>query len=809
MKKGAKAGTELMDLPCLPLRDVVIFPGMSVPLFVGRSGSIAAVEASEGPGKAPRQVVAVAQKDPSTKDPAKRELYDVGCIAVIKQVVRMPDATLKIVVEGKSRVRIDSLNRTRECLMALVQPVESPVDVESDLSGLMRNVSHRFEEYVRLGQKIPQESAMAVLNLADAARLSDSVAAQIFAPPAVKQSLLEEFSPEKRLYRLSEILEREIDIAKLENKIRSQVRKQMDVNQREYYLAEQMKAIQKEMGRPDSREDFDALREAIEKAGMPPEVKEKADKELARLEKMPPLTPETTVARNYIGWLTELPWTRKTEDQIDVRKAQKILDEDHYGLDKPKERILEYLAVCKLAEQIKGPILCLVGPPGVGKTSLGKSIARAMSREFVRMSLGGVRDEAEIRGHRRTYVGSMPGRILQLLAKAKVRNPVFLLDEVDKMSVDFRGDPSSALLEVLDPEQNRHFVDHFLEVGFDLSECLFITTANVRFAIPPPLLDRMEVIELSGYTQPEKIQIAKSFLVPKQTAENGLSARPVKLSDDVIGTIIRRYTNEAGVRDLERHIGKIFRRAARAVAEGKRAKLAIRESDLEKILGVPQVHEKRTLLSARSESGAAAGLAWTERGGDVLLVEVSRIPGRGQLILTGSLGDVMKESGMAALTFARKIAGRLGVGPELFRKSDFHIHVAEGAIPKDGPSAGITIASALLSAILSEHIPKDLAMTGEITLSGRILPVGGLRSKLLAAQRYGIRRVVLPRENEPQIREIPSHEIAQLKLDYVDRMEDLIPILFPKCRLHRSDLTAEPATRRSAQSLPASMPAAH
>lgn len=766
---------------------------MSVPLFVGRAASVGAIEAAGG-GK--KYLFVSTQKDSRLNEPKREDLHDTGCVVEVVQVTRLPDGTLKVLVEGRGRARIEKYSAGRDHVTVHVRLLDAaPGEVPAEeLQALERNVRHRFEEYVRLSNKMPMESAMTIVNLEDPARLSDAVAANLAVPTAVKQTFLEELSVSKRLLSLSELLEREIEIATMENKIRTRVRKQMEGIQREYYLNEQVKAIQRELGKGEGREEMDVLREAIASAGMPDEVREKAEKELARLEKMPPMTPETTVTRSYLGWLTDLPWSKRTEDTLDIRRAKKILDEDHYGLDKPKERILEYLAVCKLAGKIKGPILCFVGPPGVGKTSLGKSIARAIGRQFVRMSLGGVRDEAEIRGHRRTYVGALPGRILQLLAKAKSKNPVFLLDEVDKMSVDFRGDPSSALLEVLDPEQNHHFVDHYLEVGFDLSECLFITTANVKFAIPYPLLDRMEVIELPGYTEPEKVRIARSFIVPKQMKENGLEKRPVRMADPVLRTIIRRYTNEAGVRDLERHIGKVLRQMAKIEAErghgprrgrGPRRRIpqVIRETRLAKILGVPQVNEKRTLLAGRTDAGSAAGLAWTELGGDVLLVEVGMVPGRGQLILTGRLGDVMKESGQAALTFARGVGGSLGIRPEIFRKNDFHVHVAEGAIPKDGPSAGITIASALLSAVLAEPTAPHTAMTGEITLRGRVLPVGGLRSKLLAAQRYGIHQVILPRENVPQVSEIPPHEIEGLKLHYVESIVEALPVLFPGRRL--------------------------
>lgn len=773
---------ELQSLPCLPLRDLVVFPGMSVPLFVGRAASVGAIEATGGEKKS---LFVTAQKDASQNDPKRADLFEMGCIVEIVQIARLPDGTLKVLVEGRSRARIEKFSAGRDHVTTHVRPVESEAgDVpEEEFKALVRNVIHRFEEYVQLSNKLPAETAMTIVNIDDPSRLSDAVAANLSISTAAKQNFLDELSISKRLYSLSEVLEREIEITNLENKIRSRVRKQMEGVQREYYLNEQAKAIQRELGKADGKEELEILREAIEKAGMPDEAKEKALKEMARLEKMPPLTPETTVVRSYLGWLTDLPWNRRTEDSLDIRKAKKILDEDHYGLEKPKERILEYLAVCKLAGKIKGPILCLVGPPGVGKTSLGKSIARAIGREFVRMSLGGVRDEAEIRGHRRTYVGALPGRILQLLAKAKSKNPVFLLDEVDKMSVDFRGDPSSALLEVLDPEQNHHFVDHYLEVGFDLSECLFITTANVKFSIPYPLLDRMEVIELPGYTEPEKVKIAKSFIVPKQMKENGLEKNPIRMPEPVLQTIIRRYTNEAGVRDLERNIGKVLRQIAKSVAEGRKGKRVIHENRLQKILGVPQVNEKRTLLSGRVDAGSAAGLAWTELGGDMLLVEVAMIPGKGHLILTGRLGEVMKESGQAAMTFARGVGESLGVRPEIFRKHDFHVHVAEGAIPKDGPSAGITITAALLSAVLGEPIAPHVAMTGEITLRGRILPVGGLRSKLLAAQRYGITRVILPKENEAQISEIPPQEIQGLKLHYVESMAEALPVLFPSRKI--------------------------
>jgi len=777
MTSDSQTQKAVLLLPCLPLRDMVVFPGMSVPLFVGRAGSVGAVESA---GKRNRLFV-VAQKNSDIQDPKREHLHDTGCIVEISQVTRLPDGTLKVLVEGLQRARIQKVAAGRDHLTAHVQPIETtPGDAPmEELEALARNVRHRFEEYIKLTQKLPAEAAMAILHLEDPDKLADAVAAHLAVHTDIRQKFLDETAVPARLFSLSEILEREIEIANLENKIRSRVRKQMETLQREYYLNEQVKAIQRELGKPDSREEFDAIREAIRKAEMPDEAREKAEKELGRLEKMPSLTPEATVARSYLTWLTDLPWNRRTTDVHDVRRAKKILDEDHYGLEKPKERILEYLAVCKLAGKIKGPILCFVGPPGVGKTSLGRSIARALGREFVRMSLGGVRDEAEIRGHRRTYIGALPGRILQLLAKAKSKNPVFLLDEVDKMSVDFRGDPSSALLEVLDPEQNHHFVDHYLELGFDLSECLFITTANVRFAIPYPLLDRMEVIDLPGYTEPEKLQIARQFLLPKQMRENGLESTPVRIADAAIRVIVRRYTNEAGVRDLERNIGKVLRQSAKRVAEGRKGPRAVQAGHLQKILGVPQVHEKRTLLSARMEAGAAAGLAWTELGGDVLLVEAALVPGRGTLILTGRLGEVMKESGQAALTFARSMCGQLGLMPEVFRKNDFHIHVAEGAIPKDGPSAGITLAAALLSALLGRPVRPAVAMTGEITLRGRVLPVGGLRSKLLAAQRYGMEEVILPKENEAQVSEIPANEIQGLKLRYVESISEAMTLLFP------------------------------
>ncbi len=799
---------EILAMPALPLRNLVVFPGMSVPLFVGRTASMGAIDAAR---EFKNHIFVTAQKNGDLNDPKREDLYDDGCIVEIVQTVRLPDGTLKVIVEGRSRARIESWTEGRDYAAAKVIAVNSEPDLSdsTEIQALMRNIIHRFEEYCRLSNKTPVEAAMSVVNIDDPSTLTDAAVSNLAVPPQVKQSFLAERSVSKRLLALSELLERELEISRMEIRIRERVRKQMETLQREHYLNEQVKAIHKELGKSDEKEELQELRESLDRAGLSDEAKEKAAKELSRLEKMPPMTPETTVSRTYLGWLADLPWNKRTEDSIDVRRAKQILDEDHYGLDKPKERILEYLAVCKLAGKIKGPILCFVGPPGVGKTSLGKSIARALGRQFVRMSLGGVRDEAEIRGHRRTYIGSLPGRILQLLAKAKSKNPVFLLDEVDKMSVDFRGDPSSALLEVLDPEQNSHFVDHYLEVGFDLSECLFITTANLRLSIPYPLLDRMEVIELPGYTEPEKIRIARTFLVPKQIRENGMPPSMMRLGEDALRSIVRRYTNEAGVRDLERHIGKLVRHAARKTAEGRKIRRAISQKQLQKILGVPQVHEKRTLLSNRVDPGTAAGLAWTELGGDVLIVEVVLVTGRGQLILTGRLGEVMKESGLAALTFARTIGEGLGIKPEIFRKHDFHVHVAEGAIPKDGPSAGITIASALLSAVLREPLPAHLAMTGEITLRGRVLPVGGLRSKLLAARRYGITAVILPKENKPQISEIPAHEIQGLKLHYVESIRDALPFLFPARRYRESPASRSSRPGESKSGISVTIPAAH
>jgi len=790
-------------IPCLPLRDLVVFPGMAVPLFVGRMSSVGAVEAAAGSGK--KRLLAVAQKDASVEEPGRPDLYDVGCVIEITQQSRLPDGTLKVLVEGRDRARIDKWQPGRDCVLVQVETLDSDPQTANaeEFQALTRNVIHRFEEYIRLSNKMPVEAAMAILHLQDPSALSDAVASHLSLTAAVRQKLLETLSVESRMFQLSELLEKEIEIARLESRIRGRVRKQMEELQREHYLNEQVKAIQKELGYGDDKDDIQSIRETIEKSGMPAEVKEKALKELLRLQKMPPLSPESTVVRTYLGWLTDLPWNRRTEDSLDLKRAKAILDEDHYGLKKPKERILEYLAVCKLAGKIKGPILCLVGPPGVGKTSLGKSIARALGREFVRMSLGGVRDEAEIRGHRRTYIGALPGRILQLIAKAKSKNPVVLLDEIDKMSVDFRGDPSAALLEVLDPEQNAHFVDHYLEVGFDLSECLFVTTANVRFAIPYPLFDRMEIIDLPGYTEPEKLEIARGFLIPKQMRENGLEKKPVRVTPSAIRQVVRRYTNEAGVRDLERHVGKILRQIARVVASGKRGPRQIHEKMLTRYLGVPQVHSKHTMLAGLVEAGTAAGLAWTEQGGDVLLIEVEKVPGKGNLILTGRLGDVMKESGQAALTFARSVSERLSVRPEVFRKFDFHVHVSEGAIPKDGPSAGITMASALLSVLLGRPIPRGMAMTGEITLRGRILPVGGLRSKLMAALRYGMTQVILPMENKPQVSEIPANEIRGLKLHYVESIREALPILFPGRRGAQGVSGYKPASKGSSIQIPA------
>ncbi len=740
-------------IPVLPLRDVVVFPHMVIPLFVGRRKSIVALEKSMEVGK---HILLVAQRNAADDDPVAEDIYAVGTIASILQLLKLPDGTVKVLVEGEQRVRIDGYVDIDDMFSANITTMDTVEMGDREAEVLIRTVLAEFDQYVKLNNKIPPEILTSLSGIDDAGRLADTIAAHLSLKIEDKQRILEMVDTRERLEHILGIMESEIDLLQVEKRIRGRVKKQMEKSQREYYLNEQMKAIQKELGdMEDSPNEIEDLVAKIEAAGMSKEAKGKAEAELKKLKMMSPMSAEATVVRNYIDWLVQVPWKKRSKVRKDLVIAEQILEEDHYGLEKVKERILEYLAVQQRIRKIKGPILCLVGPPGVGKTSLGKSIARATNRKFIRMSLGGVRDEAEIRGHRRTYIGSLPGKIVQNMAKVKMKNPLFMLDEVDKMSMDFRGDPSSALLEVLDPEQNHTFVDHYLEVDYDLSEVMFIATANT-LNIPPPLLDRMEVIRLSGYTEDEKIHIALKYLVPKQRKNNGLKDEEVSISKSALYDVVRYYTREAGVRGLEREIAKTFRKVTKQLLlDPSRTKVAITPRNLGKYLGVRRHRYGKT--EENNQVGQVVGLAWTEVGGELLSIESVIVPGKGKQIYTGKLGDVMQESIQTALSVVRSRAESFGIDPEFFHKHDFHVHVPEGATPKDGPSAGIGMCTALLSAVAGIPVRSDVAMTGEITLRGEVLPIGGLKEKLLAAHRGGVKTVIIPDENEKDLAEIPKN----------------------------------------------------
>ncbi len=765
------------EYPLLPLRDVVIFPGMIIPLFVGRSKSIAALEAAM---QGDKRLVLVAQKRMDVDEPTPSDLYSVGTLINLLQLLKLPDGSIKVLVEGVRRVRIQKVLSTDPFLAVEAHPMDERESPTQKTEALLRHVNSQFESYVRLNRKIPQETLLSIVNLDDPSRLADNIAAHVSVKVADKQRLLACANPTTRLRYLSEILHSELEILELEQNIKNEVRKQMEQSQKEYYLHEQIKAIQRELGKDgEGGEDWSKYKSRIKKARMSKEAEEKAMEELERLASMPPLSPESTVVRNYLDWLCDLPWSKSTRDQLDIILAEKILNEDHYGLEKPKERILEFLSVRKLKKDLKGPILCFVGPPGVGKTSLGRSIARSLGRKFVRLSLGGVRDEAEIRGHRRTYIGSMPGRIIQSLKKVKSRNPVFLLDEIDKMSMDFRGDPSSALLEVLDPEQNYTFSDHYLEVEFDLSDVMFIATANVSHPIPPALQDRMEIIEIPSYTEEDKAHIAQDFLVPKQIKNHGLVPFKPNFSREAIVQVIRDYTREAGVRNLERELASVCRKLARkAATQGLDKNIPVTPKLVNELLGIPKFREPE--LGRENGVGYATGLAVTSTGGEVLGTEVTIMEGTGQLILTGKLGEVMQESAKAALSFARTRTKHLGLVRDFYKRFDIHIHVPEGAIPKDGPSAGITIASALISALTGRPVTDNLAMTGEITLRGRVLPIGGVKEKVLAAHRADIRRVLLPDDNRKDIPDIPKHVVECMDIIFVKNMDEVLDVALEK-----------------------------
>lgn len=761
-------------LPLLALRGMLVFPYTVTPLDVGRERSIHALEEAMIQD---RLLVLAAQKDARVAEPGPDDLYRIGTLAEIKQLLKMPEGQLKVLVEGLRRIRIKDFVQSDPFVQVIVEevslPTEEEIDIDPEMEALMRSTVEQFERYVKLSKKLPAEVLISISGIEEPARLADNIAAQLSVPLEVKQQLLSIIDVRERLEELLVVLSREMEILELEKRIHLRVRKQMEKSQKEYYLREQMKAIQKELGEQDEhRSEIEEYRDKIRKAKMPKEAREKAESELSRLEKMPPMAAEAVVVRNYLDWLVSLPWAKKTRDRLDVAAAARILDADHYGLDKVKERILEFLAVRQLTKNMKGPILCLVGPPGVGKTSLAQSIAKSLKRNFVRFSLGGVRDEAEIRGHRRTYVGAMPGKIIQAIRKAGSSNPVILLDEVDKMTYDFRGDPSSALLEVLDPEQNSNFGDHYLEVTYDLSDVMFITTANVLGNIPRPLLDRMEVISIAGYTEEEKLEIAKRHLLPKQIQANGLKEDQIQVSENTLRKLIQEYTRESGVRNLEREIASVCRKAAKEIVQGEKPPIRVTVTKLEALLGKPRYRHTRAEIEDRV--GVVTGLAYTQFGGDILSIEITVVPGKGKLILTGQLGDVMKESAQAAFSYVRSIAGQLGIPADFHEHNDIHIHVPEGAVPKDGPSAGIAITTALASALSNRAVRGDVAMTGEVTLRGRVLPIGGVKEKLLAAHRAGITTVLLPEENKKDLEEIPKNIQKRLKIHLVTEMDEVL-----------------------------------
>ncbi len=757
-------------LPTLPLKDVVIYPHMVIPLFVGRERSISALEAAmEGDQK----IFLIAQQDSKEEKPGLESLYQVGTIASVLQLLRLPDGTLKVLVEGERRARVLMHDQEISDYFALrIDQMDDVLDEGVDLEPLSRSLLSQFDHYVKLNKKIPPEVISALSGIDDLSRLSDTIAAHMAIKIEDRQMLLELESVEERANALLLLLESEIDILQVEKKIRGRVKNQMEKNQREYYLNEQMKAIQKELTETDEEHDeIEMLEKKIYAAKMTQEAHDKAKQELKKLKSMSPMSAEASVSRNYIDALLQVPWHKRTRVKLDLKKAQSVLDDDHYGLKEVKERILEYLAVQKRVRKLKGPILCLVGPPGVGKTSLGASIARATGRKFTRMSLGGVRDEAEIRGHRRTYIGALPGKVMHKLSKAEIKNPLFLLDEIDKMAMDFRGDPSSALLEVLDPEQNNAFNDHFLEVDYDLSEVMFIATAN-SLEIPPALLDRMEVIRLSGYTEDEKLNIARRYLVPKHIKAAGLKANEISISDKIVMAIIRYYTREAGVRSLEREIAKICRKVVTHILKTGKKRVLLTENNLEDYLGVKRY--RYGLADSENQIGQVTGLAWTEVGGELLRIEASAVPGKGKTLRTGKLGEVMQESIQAAITVVRSRAEQYDIAADFYEKCDLHIHVPEGATPKDGPSAGIAMCTALVSALSKRPVRADVAMTGEITLRGEVLPIGGLKEKLLAAHRGGIKTVLIPHENERDLLDIPDNVKADLEIIPVEWIEQVL-----------------------------------
>ncbi len=775
-------------LPILPLRDVVVYPHMVIPLFVGREKSIRALDVATTGEK---RILLIAQRSAEVDDPGMNDLYPIGTVATILQLLKLPDGTIKVLVEGLNRARVRSIVEVDDYFEAVVDEYdEQNGKYEREAEVMSRSVLTVFDQYVKLNKKIPPEILSSLSGIEDAGRLADTIAAHMALKLEEKQKILEVIDVRERLEKLLGLIEGEIDIMQIEKRIRGRVKQQMEKSQREYYLNEQMKAIQKELGDLDEvPNEIDDLQQKINDSGMTKEALEKARTELSKLKMMSPMSAEATVVRNYIDWLLSAPWKKRTKIRHDLSAAEKVLDEDHYGLEKVKERILEYLAVQQRVRKLKGPILCLVGPPGVGKTSLGRSIARSTNRKFTRMALGGVRDEAEIRGHRRTYIGSLPGKIIQNLSKVGVRNPLFLLDEIDKMSTDFRGDPSSALLEVLDPEQNHTFADHYLEVDFDLSDVMFVATANT-LNIPGPLLDRMEVIRIAGYTEEEKVNIAQRYLIPKQIKANGLREEEISITEASIRDIIRHYTREAGVRNLEREIAKICRKVVKAILlKPQDKRVTVSPRTLEKYLGVKRFRYGQA--EERDQVGQVTGLAWTEVGGELLTIESVVVDGKGRLTHTGKLGDVMQESIQAALTVVRSRSSKLGIDPEFHQKRDLHIHVPEGATPKDGPSAGIAMCTALVSALTGIAVRADVAMTGEITLRGEVLPIGGLKEKLLAAHRGGISQVLIPEENRKDLTEIPKNILGQLEVKPVRWIDEVLEVALVSQPEPRTESEAE------------------
>ena len=760
-------------LPIVPLRDVVVFPHMMMPFVIGRPSSTRALEHALTKDK---RIFLAAQQDASTDDPQPKDIYTMGCVANIVQSLKLPDGNVKVLVEGLDRARAVEWKEDKGFYRVVAKLLPRQDDTSDEVENTMRRVVSLFEQYVKLSNNLHYDAMIAAVRVDDASKLADTIAAHLVVGVEEKQNLLEIISPLERLVRIASLLEIEVDKLQVDRGIQSRVKKQMEKAQKEYYLNEKMKAIQKELGRKEDKgSELDELKKKIEQARMPKEAEEKASQELKRLEGMPPMSAEATVSRNYLDWLIAVPWYKRSRESRNLKKAERILHEDHYGLEKIKDRILEFLAVRTLVRKPKGTILTFTGPPGVGKTSLAKSIARATNRKFVRLSVGGVRDEAEVRGHRRTYIGAFPGQIIQMMKKAGTVNPVFLLDEVDKMSMDFRGDPSAALLEVLDPEQNHTFLDHYLDVEYDLSNIMFICTANALHTVPQALRDRMEVLQLAGYTEFEKIEIARTFLAPKAIKANGLKDKNIQFKDEAFEAIIQRYTREAGVRNLEREINAICRKVARkVVVEGKQFSQEITAAKVTEHLGVPRY--RPTMLEEKNEIGIATGLAWTEAGGELLFTESTLMPGKGRLTLTGQLGDVMQESAKAAMSYVRSKAEEFGIQKDFHHNTDIHVHVPEGAIPKDGPSAGITLATALVSNLARVPTRRDVAMTGEITLRGKVLPIGGLKEKVLAAHRAGVTTIILPKDNEKDLADIPKAVLDVLKLHLVESMDEVLKI---------------------------------